>query len=149
MIPLNSLLAGVSGVMNAVMVDGNAVGPTLYYGAGAGSKQTASAVVSDLIDVVRMMTTSSQNRVPDLAFQPDALLNTEVLDISEVVSAYYLRLQVKDTPGVLATITKVLSSLDISIEAVLQKETISTGGSVPLILLIHPVKEKSIDNASG
>lgn len=144
LIPLGSLLADVNGVMNAVLVDGNAVGSTLYYGAGAGSQETASAVVADLIDVVRAMSFPAPNRVPDVGFQSDALIDIPVLDSGEVISAYYLRLQVKDRPGVLAAITKVLNELNISIEAVLQKETANDDTPVPLILLIHPVKAKDI-----
>lgn len=144
LIPLRSLLADVGGVMNAVLVDSNAVGPTLYYGAGAGSRETASAVIADLIDVVREMPVASRNRVPATGFRPNALVDMPVLDSGEVTSAYYLRLQVQDRPGVLATITEVFSNLSISIEAVLQKETANDDTPVPLILLIHPVKAKVI-----
>ncbi len=144
LIPLGSLLADVGGVMNAVLVDANAVGPTLYYGAGAGSKETASAVVADLIDVVREMSAPAQNRVPDLGFRPGALADVPVSDSAEVSSAYYLRLQVRDCPGVLAAITEVFGGLNISIEAVLQKETTNDKTPVPLILITHPAKAKDI-----
>ena len=143
----DSLLASVKGVMNAVMVDGDAVGPTLYYGAGAGAEPTASAVVADLIDVVRALTSDPENRVPHLAFQPDALSDTPVVGIGDVVTAYYLRLQVRDEPGVLAAITRVLGDLQISIEAVMQKETRGDGRPVPLVLMTYPVRERDMNEA--
>ena len=149
LIPLTSLLADVNGVMNAVEVDGNAVGPTLCYGAGAGAGQTASAVIADLIDVVRTIGADPRQRVPALAFQPGALASMPVVEAGEVVSAHYLRLQVEDRPGVLTAVTEVLSSLGISIEAVLQKEPADDGASVPLILLTHPVKGTDICTAIG
>ena len=143
----DSLLASVEGVMNAVMVDGDAVGPTLYYGAGAGAEPTASAVVADLIDVVRALTSDPENRVPHLAFQPDALSDTPVVGIGDVITAYYLRLQVRDEPGVLAAITRVLGDLQISIEAVMQKETRGDGRPVPLVLMTYPVREHDMNEA--
>jgi len=143
----DSMLANVEGVMNAVMVDGDAAGPTLYYGAGAGAEPTASAVVADLIDVVRALTSDPENRVPHLAFQPGALSDVPVLDIGDVVTAYYLRLQVKDEPGVLAAITRVLGDLNISIEAVMQKETSGDGKPVPLVLMTYPVRERDMNEA--
>ncbi len=147
LIRADSMLANVEGVMNAVMVDSDAAGPTLYYGAGAGAEPTASAVVADLIDVVRALTSDPENRVPHLAFQPDALSDVPVLDIGDVVTAYYLRLQVKDEPGVLATITRVLGDLNISIEAVMQKETSGDGKPVPLVLMTYPVRERDMGEA--
>ena len=143
----DSLLASVEGVMNAVMVDGDAAGPTLYYGAGAGAEPTASAVVADLIDVVRALTSDPENRVPHLAFQPDALADVPVVAIGDVVTACYLRLQVRDEPGVLAAITRVLGDLRISIEAVMQKETRGDGKPVPLVLMTYPVRERDVDEA--
>ncbi|MGB1012426.1 MAG: homoserine dehydrogenase, partial [Thiolinea sp.] len=122
LIPQRRLIANVNGVMNAVQVQGDAVGPTLYYGAGAGSEPTASAVIADIVDVVRAMTSDPNNRVPHLAFQPSRLNNTEVLPIEEVETAFYLRMKVMDRPGVLADITRILGEREISIEAFLQKE---------------------------
>jgi len=143
----DSMLANVEGVMNAVMVDGDAAGPTLYYGAGAGAEPTASAVVADLIDVVRALTSDPENRVPHLAFQPGALSDVPVLDIGDVVTAYYLRLQVKDEPGVLAAITRVLGDLNISIEAVRQKETSGDGKPLPPVLMTYPVRDRDMNEA--
>lgn len=147
LIPQKSLLANVKGVMNAVMVDGNAVGPTLYYGAGAGAEQTASAVIADLIDVARSMDAPAASRVPYLAFDSKELLDIPILDIQEIVSDYYLRLQIEDCPGALASITQVLSDSNISVEAVIQKEALNASGFAPLVLLIHPVKGKDIAQA--
>jgi homoserine dehydrogenase len=147
MIPHRRLIANVDGVMNAVLVQGDAVGPTLYYGAGAGSDATASAVVADIIDIVRTLTTDPENRVPHLAFQPDALTDTPILPISEVVTSYYLRVHTEDKPGVLADITGILSKQSISIEAILQKEPEKQGGIVPVIMLTQEVAEKNMDAA--
>ncbi len=141
------LLAEVNGVMNAVMVKGDAAGPTAYYGAGAGSEATASAVIADLVDVVRALTTDPHNRVPHLAFQPDAINPLPILPMEEVVSAYYLRLRVKDKPGVLAQITRTLAEQDISIEAIQQKEPAEIGADVPVIILTGPVIEKRMVEA--
>lgn len=147
MIPHRRLIANVDGVMNAVLVKGDAVGPTLYYGAGAGSEATASAVVADIIDIVRTLTTDPENRVPHLAFQPDALKDTPILPITDVVTSYYLRIHTEDKLGVLADITRILSESDISIEAILQKEPEQQGGIVPVIMLTHEVTEKNMDAA--
>ncbi len=125
MIPERRLIANVDGVMNAVLVKCDAVGPTLYYGAGAGSEPTASAVVADVIDVVRALTTDPENRVPHLAFQPDALSDIDILPMEEVETAYYLRLKVVDKPGVLAEVTRILGDAGISIEAILQKRVMT------------------------
>ncbi|MGM0593922.1 MAG: homoserine dehydrogenase, partial [Pseudomonadota bacterium] len=122
LIPASQLLASVDGVMNAVLVQGDAVGPTLYYGAGAGDEPTASAVVADLVDVVRSLACAPQSRVPHLAFQPDKLEEFHLLPMDEVETAFYLRMQVVDRPGVLAELTAILSELEISIEAVIQRE---------------------------
>lgn len=149
LIPERRLIANVDGVMNAVLVQGDAVGPTLYYGAGAGADPTASAVVADLVDVVRVLTTDSENRVPHLAFQPDAISDTPILSMEEVETAYYLRVQVEDRPGVLADISRILGELDISIEAVLQKEPEEGASHVPLILLTQRVVEKNMNQAIG
>ena len=147
LIPRRRLIANVDGVMNAVLVDGDAVGPTLYYGAGAGAQPTASAVVADLVDVVRALTTDPENRVPHLAFQPDALQDMTIVSMDEVECAYYLRLQALDKPGVLADVTRILADQEISIEAILQKEPEAGATSVPVILLTHPVKERAVNEA--
>ncbi len=148
LIPERRLIANVDGVMNAVLVKADAVGPTLYYGAGAGAEPTASAVVADLVDVTRALTTDPNNRVPHLAFQPDAL-NTELamVDMAEVETAYYLRMQVRDQAGVLADITRILAESGISIEAVIQKEQATGTERVPLVLLTHRVRERSMNEA--
>jgi homoserine dehydrogenase len=125
LIPHRRLIANVDGVMNAVLVKADAVGPTLYYGAGAGSEPTASAVVADVVDVVRALTTDPENRVPHLAFQPHELSDDSILAMDEVETAYYLRMQAIDKPGVLAEVTKILGNSGISIEAILQKEPIA------------------------
>jgi len=147
LIPERRLIANVDGVMNAVLVHGDAVGPTLYYGAGAGSEATASAVVADIVDVVRALTTDPENRVPHLAFQPNELSDLPILDMDEVVTAYYLRLQVADKPGVMAEITGILAEFDISIEAIQQKEPEAGQDYVPLVMLTHQVQEKQINQA--
>lgn len=122
LIPAKRLIANVEGAMNAVLVNSDAVGATLYYGKGAGSEPTASAVIADLVDIARLESVNPEHRVPPLAFQPDAMKNTPVLPMSEVTTSYYLRMQVKDQPGVLAEITRILADLNISIDAFLQKE---------------------------
>ncbi len=147
LIPQRQLLANVNGVMNAVLIKGDAVGPTLYYGAGAGSEPTASAVVADLVDVVRTLTSDPENRVPHLAFQPDALSNLPIAPMEEVETAYYLRLNADDRPGVLADITRILGDLNISIEAILQKEPAHGEQHVPIIFLTHKVQERSMNTA--
>ena len=147
LIPERRLIANVDGVMNAVLVHGDAVGPTLYYGAGAGAEPTASAVVADLVDVVRVLTTDPENRVPHLAFQPGAISDIPILPMDEVETAYYLRVQVEDRPGVLADISRILGDLDISIEAVLQKEQQEGAIHVPLILLTQRIQEKNMNQA--
>jgi homoserine dehydrogenase len=147
MIPHRRLIANVDGVMNAVLIKGDAVGPTLYYGAGAGSEATASAVVADIIDIVRTLTTDPENRVPHLAFQPDTLKDTPILPISEVVSSYYLRVHTEDKAGVMAKITHILSEQNISIEAILQKQPEQESGVVPVILMTQQVVEKNVDAA--
>jgi homoserine dehydrogenase len=147
LIPHRRLIANVDGVMNAVLVKGDAVGPTLYYGAGAGSDATASAVVADIVDVVRVLTTDPENRVPHLAFQADALVDTPILPITEVVTSYYLRIHTDDEPGVLADITRILAEQGISIEAILQKEPEDHNGIVPVIMLTQAVAEKNMDMA--
>lgn len=147
LIPYRRLLANVEGVMNAILVQGDAVGPSLYYGLGAGAAPTASAVVADLVDVVRALTSDPENRVPHLAFQPDALAATPLLSMEEVRTAYYLRLQVMDRPGVLAEITRVFGEQGISIEAILQKEPAAGEAHVPIIMLTQSVLEKHMNEA--
>ncbi|MFC3606676.1 homoserine dehydrogenase [Stutzerimonas tarimensis] len=147
LIPADRLIANVNGVMNAVMVNGDAVGSTLYYGAGAGMEPTASAVVADLVDVTRALTTDPTNRVPHLAFQAEQLSDHPVLPIGECESAYYLRIQAKDHPGVLAQLASILSERGINIESIMQKEAEEHDGLVPVILLTHRVKEQRIDDA--
>lgn len=147
LIPERRLIANVDGAMNAVLVKGDAVGPTLFYGAGAGAEPTASAVVADLVDVVRTLTTDPTNRVPHLAFQADALVDLPILPMRDVRTSYYLRLHAEDRPGVLADVTRILGDLEISIEAILQKEETQGDGSVPIIILTHPVVERSMDSA--
>ncbi|MEW5756925.1 MAG: homoserine dehydrogenase [Pseudomonadota bacterium] len=149
LIPERRLIANVNGVMNAVLVKGDAVGPTLFYGAGAGAEPTASAVVADLVDVARTMTIDPENRVPHLAFQPDALSDVPVLGMNEVETAYYLRLTAQDRPGVLADVTRILADRAISIEAILQQEPVDgeEESEVPVIILTHRVLEKNMNEA--
>jgi homoserine dehydrogenase len=147
LIPARRLIANVEGVMNAILVKGDAVGATLYYGAGAGAEPTASAVVADLVDVTRMHTADPEHRVPHLAFQPDALTDTPILPMGEVETSYYLRLRAFDRPGVLADVTRILADLDISIDAMVQKEPGQGEEKVDIIMLTHLTVEKNIDAA--
>ena len=147
LIPERRLIANVDGVKNAVLVMSDAVGPTLYYGAGAGADPTASSVVADLVDVVRSMTADPENRVPHLAFQPDALRDLPILPMAEVETAYYLRLTAEDKPGVLADVTRILADQGISIEAILQKEAPEDETNIPVIILTHRVKEGRMNEA--
>lgn len=147
LIPHRRLIANVDGVMNAVLVKGDAVGPTLYYGAGAGAEPTASAVIADLVDVVRALTTDPENRVPHLAFQPDALSDTPILPIEKVETAYYLRMQAADRPGVLADVTRVLGDQGISIEAIIQKEPLEDASSATIIMLTQRNIEQQMNEA--
>ena len=147
LVPERLMLANVNGVMNAIVVKGDAVGSTLYYGAGAGADPTASAVVADIIDVVRTLTTDPENRVPHLAFQPDALSNIPILPMEEVQTAYYLRMLATDRPGVLAEVTRILGEAGISIEAILQKEPLPDAVEVPIIILTHSIRERRMNDA--
>lgn len=149
LIPASRLIANVEGAMNAVLVNSDAVGPTLYYGKGAGSEPTASAVIADLVDIARVEAVDPEHRVPHLAFQPDAMNNTPILPMSEVTTSYYLRMKVKDQSGVLADITRILADLDISIDAFLQKEPQEGETLVDIIILTHQTQEKNIDAAIG
>ena len=147
LIPERRLIANVDGVMNAVLVMGDAVGPTLYYGAGAGAEPTASAVVADLVDVVRVLTSDPENRVPHLAFQADQLSDVPVLDMTAVETAYYLRMQAEDRPGVLAEVTRILGDMGISIEAIIQKEPLPGSDKANIIMLTHKVQEQNMNQA--
>ncbi|MBO4789571.1 MAG: homoserine dehydrogenase, partial [Oxalobacter sp.] len=147
LIPAKRLIANVEGAMNAVLVNSDAVGATLYYGKGAGSEPTASAVIADLVDIARVDTVDPEHRVPYLAFQPDAMNDTPILPISEVTTSYYLRMQVKDQPGVLADITRILADLKISIDAFLQKEPLEGETLVDIIVLTHQTQEKNMNAA--
>ncbi len=158
LIPTKRLIANVEGAMNAVMVQGDAVGTTLYYGKGAGSEPTASAVIADLVDITRLHTADPLNRVPHLAFQPDAMSDLHVLPMSEVVTSYYLRLRVADETGVLAKVTGILAEAGISIDAVLQREADEVGGEgraggdlqvaqTDLIILTHDCVEAKMNAA--
>lgn len=140
------LIANVDGVMNAVLVKGDAVGPTLYYGAGAGAEPTASAVVGDIVDVVRVLTSDPENRVPHLAFQPESLSDTPILPIEEVETAYYLRIAASDQTGVLANITAILADSGISIDSMLQKEH-SSEEKATIIIITHTTIEKNMNTA--
>jgi len=147
LIPERRLIANVDGVMNAILVQGDVVGQTMYYGAGAGAEPTASAVIADLVDVARMLTSDPEHRVPHLAFQPDQLSDVPILPIGEVETAYYLRLRVLDRAGVLADITRILADLDISIDAMVQKEPHAGEDEVDIIMLTHQTVEKRVDAA--
>ena len=146
LVPAKRLIANVEGAMNAVMVQGDAVGTTLYYGKGAGSEPTASAVIADLVDITRLHTADAAHRVPHLAFQPDAMSDAPVLPMSEVVTSYYLRLRVADQAGVLAKVTGLLADAGISIDAMLQREA-GEGESTQtdLIILTHSVREGTMN----
>ena len=144
LVPAKRLLANVEGAMNAVQVHGDAVGTTLYYGKGAGSEPTASAVIADLVDVTRLQTADPENRVPHLAFQPDALQNIPILPMAEVTTSYYLRLAVADQAGVLAEITRILAAHGVSIDALLQKEAAEGESQTDLVILTHETKEKNM-----
>ncbi len=147
LVPTERLIANVEGAMNAVMVQGDAVGTTLYYGKGAGSEPTASAVVADLVDITRLHTADPQNRVPHLAFQHDAMSNLPVLPMDEVVTSYYLRLRVADEAGVLAKLTGLLAGAGISIDAILQREAdqVSGANQTDVIILTHDTREGTMN----
>jgi homoserine dehydrogenase len=151
LVPNKRLIANVEGAMNAVMVQGDAVGTTLYYGKGAGSEPTASAVIADLVDITRLHTADPAHRVPHLAFQPDAMSDLQVLPMSEIVTSYYLRLRVADEAGVLAKVTGILATAGISIDAVLQREADEVGGEgstqTDVIILTHDCQESKMNAA--
>ncbi|PKO32386.1 MAG: homoserine dehydrogenase [Betaproteobacteria bacterium HGW-Betaproteobacteria-9] len=150
LVPSKRLIANVEGAMNAVVVQGDAVGTTLYYGKGAGSEPTASAVIADLVDITRLHTADPLHRVPHLAFQPDKMSDLSVLPMSEVVTSYYLRLRVADEAGVLAQVTGLLANAGISIDAVLQREADEVGGEgstqTDLIILTHDIREGTMND---
>jgi homoserine dehydrogenase len=147
LIPTRRLIANVEGAMNAVLVMGDAVGPTLHYGAGAGAEPTASAVIADLVDVTRMHTADPEHRVPHLAFQPDQMTDLPFLPMGEVETSYYLRMRVEDKPGVLADITRILADRDISIDAMIQKEPEEGEAQTDIILLTHRSAENRLTDA--
>lgn len=147
LIPVRRLIANVEGVMNAIVVKGDAVGATLYYGAGAGAEPTASSVIADLVDVTRMQTADPMHRVPTLSFQPDLLSDTPVIPMEDVETSYYLRMQVIDKPGVMAEITRIVADNNISISAMIQKEASSDSDKVSIIMLTHLTIEKNINAA--
>ncbi|MBT9499550.1 MULTISPECIES: homoserine dehydrogenase [Zoogloea] len=147
LIPAKRLIANVEGAMNAVLVQGDAVGATLYYGKGAGAEPTASAVIADLVDVTRLHTSDPEHRVPHLAFQPDQITDVPMLPIEEVETSYYLRLRVLDRPGVLADITRILADQSISIDAMLQREPEEGESQTDIIILTHLTIEKNMDTA--
>ena len=147
LVPGKRLIANVEGAMNAVLVQGDAVGATLYYGKGAGAEPTASAVIADLVDVTRMHTADPEHRVPHLAFQPGAVQATPILPLAEVETGYYLRLRVEDKPGVLADITRILADQQISIDAMIQREPAEGESQTDIIMLTHVTRERNVDAA--
>ena len=147
LIPANRLIANVEGAMNAVLVHGDAVGATLYYGKGAGAEPTASAVIADLVDITRLATADPEHRVPYLAFQPDAMADTPILPMDEITTSYYLRIRVADKLGVMADITRILADAAISIDAMLQKEPAAGETEADIIILTHKTQEKKAKQA--
>lgn len=147
LIPAKRLIANVEGAMNAVVVRGDAVGTTLFYGKGAGAEPTASAVIADLVDITRLATADPENRVPHLAFQPDAVADLPILPMAEVESGYYLRMRVEDKPGVLADITRILADQQISIDAMIQREPGEGEQQADIIILTHVTREAQVDAA--
>nr|MCS5560123.1 homoserine dehydrogenase [Marinobacter nauticus] len=147
LVPQSHLIAQVDGVLNAVLVDGDAVGQTMYYGPGAGDEATASAVIADIVDVARAVASNSQQRIPYLGFTRDALEDLPVLPMEDVQSAYYLRIQAFDHPGVLAKIAAILSEHGINIESIMQKESEFKDGRIPVIILTHTVQERQMNLA--
>jgi homoserine dehydrogenase len=147
LIPAGRLIANVEGAMNAVLVQCDALGPTLYYGKGAGAEPTASAVIADLVDIARLANADAQHRVPHLAFQPDAMADTPILPMAEITTSYYLRMHVADKLGVLADVTRILADASISIDAMLQKEPAEGEQQTDIIMLTHQTQEKHVDAA--
>lgn len=147
LIPAKRLIANVEGAMNAVLVHGDAIGATLYYGKGAGAEPTASAVIADLVDITRLATADTEHRVPHLAFQPDAMSDIAIVPMSEITTSYYLRMRVADQPGVLADVTRILADASISIDAMLQKEPADGESQTDIIILTHQTQEKNVVTA--
>jgi len=147
LVPKSHLIAQVDGVLNAVLMEGDAVGQTMYYGPGAGDEATASAVIADIVDVARVVASEGALRVPYLGFMPEAMENLEVLPMEEVQSAYYLRITALDRPGVLAKIASILSEHGINIESIMQKESELKDGRIPVIILTHTVQERQINRS--
>lgn len=147
LVPRSHLIAQVDGVLNAVLVDGDAVGQTMYYGPGAGDEATASAVIADIIDAARTVAADSNQRVPYLGFEPSAMEDLAVLPMEDVQSAYYLRIQALDRPGVLAKVASILSEHGINIESIMQKESELKDGRIPVIILTHTVQERQVNRA--
>ncbi len=147
LIPSKRLIANVEGAMNAVLVQGDAIGATLYYGKGAGAEPTASAVIADLVDITRLATADPEHRVPHLAFQPNAMTDIEIVPMAEITTSYYLRIHVTDQPGVLADLTRILADAGISIDAMLQKEPAEGETRTDIIILTHQTQEKNVDAA--
>ncbi|SFM04841.1 homoserine dehydrogenase [Rugamonas rubra] len=147
LIPSKRLIANVEGAMNAVLVQGDAIGATMYYGKGAGAEPTASAVIADLVDITRLATADPEHRVPHLAFQPNEMTDIEILPMSEVTTSYYLRMHVADRPGVLADLTRILADATISIDAMLQKEPAENESHTDIIMLTHQTQEKNVEAA--
>ncbi len=147
LVPKSHLIAQVDGVLNAVLMDGDAVGQTMYYGPGAGAEATASAVIADIVDVARISASTGALRVPYLGFRPEAMENLDVLSMEEVQSAYYLRITALDRPGVLAKIASILSEHGINIESIMQKESELKDGRIPVIILTHTVQERQVNRA--
>jgi homoserine dehydrogenase len=147
LVPAGRLIANVEGAMNAVLVKGDAVGPTLYYGAGAGSEPTASSVIADLVDITRMHTADPEHHVPHLAFQPDAMADVPWLPIEDTVTSYYFRMRVADQPGVLADITRILADRKISIDALFQREPSEGENQTDIIMLTHEAVERDVNAA--
>ena len=144
LIPASRLIANVEGAMNAVLVQGDAVGASLYYGRGAGSEPTASAVIADIVDITRLATADPEHRVPHLAFQPNAINNEVILPMDEITTSYYLRLRVADQTGVLADVTRIMADFTISIDAMLQKEPADNEPQTDIIMLTHQTQEKNV-----
>ncbi len=144
LIPAKRLIANVEGAMNAVLVHGDAIGATLYYGKGAGAEPTASAVIADLVDITRLATADSEHRVPHLAFQPDAMSDIAIVPMSDITTSYYLRMRVADQPGVLADVTRILADASISLDAMLQKEPGDGESQTDIIILTHQTQEKNV-----
>ncbi|CAN5335257.1 homoserine dehydrogenase [soil metagenome] len=144
LIPAKRLIANVEGAMNAVLVQGDAVGATLYYGKGAGSEPTASAVIADLVDITRLATADPEHRVPHLAFQPKSMASTPIMPMADITTSYYLRMRVADQPGVLADVTRILADSSISIDAMLQKEPAEGEAQTDIIMLTHQTQERNV-----